>query len=230
VEEALLRSPPAGEAALDAVEALTRALNALDSTSSEDPGGDPLPPLRSVVLVVDGSRPYPFGRDTGLMPRYRSRLLRIASRAGARAVHLHILGLQSSEATAPELARQMRTKALGSLQWRGSAQPGLELILQQRILPAVAQLEIENLDTGALGTELMLEPFGRFRGKLALREGANRIAIRAQLSPEGEAQGQVDVLFDSSQPRAEWKRIESQRIEGERGRQGRKHLVIEADE
>jgi len=230
VEEALLRPPAADDAALDAVEALTRALNALDSAASKDPGGDPLPPLRSLVLVVEGSGPYPFGRDTGLMPRYRSQVLRIASRAGAREIHLHILGLQSSETAAPELARQMRTRALGSLQWRGTAQPGLELILQQRILPAVAQLEIENLDTGARGMELMLEPFGRFRGKLALREGANRIAIRAQLSPDGQAQGHVEVLFDSSQPREEWKRIESQRIERERGRQGRKHLVIEADE
>jgi hypothetical protein len=214
----------------EVLEALDHALTVVETRGPASPAL--LSPQRSVVVVVDANAPHPFGRSVGLEPRYRSRLLKIAREARSRHVVLHVIALAGSSLEMPELARQLRLEVLGSFVWSTGAETGVDLgrQLAEQILPEVSSIGVRNLDNDTEATDLQLEPFGRFHANLLLRDGRNRIAVRALLSSNRRAEGEFELFFDPSGPREEWMKAERERIERSRDHRQGKQLIIEVDE
>jgi hypothetical protein len=231
VAQSLMAAPPhslRGDGG--ALEALDRVLAVVEAREPASPTS--LPTQVHVVFTVDASAPHPFGRIVGLEPQYRARLLEVAREARSYHVVLHVIALAGPSREMPELARQLRFEVLGAFVWSTGAETGVGLARQlaEQILPEVSSMVVRNLDNDTNATDLQLEPFGRFHANLPLRDGRNRIAVRALLSANRRAEGEFEIFFDPSGPKEEWMRAERERIERNRNHRRRKQLIIEKED
>ncbi len=218
--------PPGDLRPRDLAAALEAALDGI-SASSAAPGA----PAPGVVVWVDAAAGYPVGAAAASDPRHRARLVALAGRLAAQGAWLEIVGLGGGQV--PEVVREMRAAAPGGVVWSptGAAPAVLAGRLVADLAPKPERVRVENLDLGESAPQIDLEESGRFRARVPLEEGPNRIRVAARLASGEEAEAEIELVFDPSRPRAEWLEIERARLEALRARKGRRgEVTIEPDE
>lgn len=199
---------------------------AVASLRSAEPKSD----RRTVLVLVDGAAPLPFGPGAGMSPALRREIQNSVDAAVRDGIALEIVSIGRREQDLAELAGQIHARIRS-----GSAGGGLIALdrvealagsLPDLPIATVREVRVENLATGGVADPLEWDRAGRFQGRIPMQSGRNPLRVRVLLSNGNDVIADFDRHFDPTAMRDALRASEAKRIEAAR-RKGRVTLDVE---
>ena len=150
-----------------------------------------------LVIAAEGGEPLPFGNGASAAADFRTRVLELGKLARRRGIVLHLVSLGGLAEEPSEFVEGLLQRSKGSFTRVPAGRIGSGLF-DGVILPVVEEVRVSNRTTGSAERRADLADGARFAAQVAVKEGENRIRIRARTSDGAWTELDWPVVFDAS--------------------------------
>lgn len=164
-----------------------------------------------ILFLTDGKPSLPIGRGDVMDPGDIEAAIAAAQLAKSAGITINSYALGPEALGAPQAVTEIARVTHGT--YTPVMSPGdIVALLQGVSFANIEDVLLSNLTTGAVSTDVRLNPDGSFNGYVPVREGKNQIRVKALASDGTSGSQTIEIIFGHSQLTQREMALELERI------------------